>query len=449
MAELKLPDLIDRAADLVEKCKKAGADAADCVVVHGASTGVTVRNGELEEVEQSDGSDLGLRAFVNGASAIVSATGLDSATLNALPERVVAMAKAAPPDPYAGIAASDLLRRHSDDLDLSDGAEIDAEQLKDIALRAEGAALAVGGITNSEGADASAGAGAIALATSNGFEGGYRTSSYGISCSVLAGEGLAMQRDYDWRSTRHFEDLPSPETIGKKAADQAVARLNPQKPETAQLPVVYDPRVSSSLVGHLASALNGSAIAKGTSFLKDAMGEQIFAEGINITDDPTMMRGLASKPFDGEGLGNPRLELVKEGVVQYWLLDLATGRQLELASNGRAARGTSSAPSPSPTNLYMAAGQISPTDLIGDIEDGIYVNELMGSAVSLTTGDYSRGGAGFRIRKGKLAEPISEITIAGNLKEMFKQMTAANDLEFRMATNAPTIRIDRMMVAGA
>ena len=328
-------------------------------------------------------------------------------------------------------------------------AEPSAETLIERARAVEGAAMAVPGITNSEGGGASFGRSAMALATSTGFFGRYAATSHGIGVAVLAGEGTVMERDYESVSARHAADLEGAQAVGKRAGERTIARLNPKKAKSAALPVVYDPRVSAGLVGHFASAISGASIARGVSFLKDRMGESVFAPGINIIDDPHRQRGLRSKPFDGEGVANRRMALIENGVLKTWLLDCASAKQLGLITTGHAARGTGGPPSPSPTNLYMEAGTVSPESLMSDIKDGFYVTELMGMGVNGVTGDYSRGATGFWIENGKIAYPVSGVTIAGNLKEMFARLTPANDLVFRHGTNAPTLRVEGMTIAGA
>jgi PmbA protein len=309
--------------------------------------------------------------------------------------------------------------------------------------------MAVKGVTNSEGGGASFSRAGVALATSEGFYGRYAGTSHGIGVAVLAGEGTGMERDYDHASARHAADLRSAEEIGRTAGERAVARLNPRKAKSQSVPVVFDARESGGLVGHFAGAISGSAIARGVSFLKDKMGEEIFAPAISIIDDPHRLRGLRSKPFDGEGVANQRRALIEKGRLTTWLLDCASARQLGLETTGHAARGTGGPPHPAVTNLYMQAGTLSPDELIADIEQGFYVTELMGMGVNGVTGDYSRGAAGFWIEKGKITFPVSEVTIAGNLKDMFRNLTAASDLVFRHGTNAPTLRIEGMTIAGA
>ena len=443
-------DAEGKVADLVSAAKRAGADAADAVYYRSESTEVQVRLGSLEDVGRSDGEEIGLRLFVGKRSASVSSSDLSRDALAALVERAAAMAREAPEDVYAGLAPEDrLLRGAAVDIEADDGVDPSPSSLKERALAAEEAARAVAGVTNSEGAGASAGRTLMALATSTGFARGFVSSGYGCSASVIAGEGAAMQRDYAYHSARHLLDLESPDAIGARAGKRAVERLNPGKLASGPMPVVFDPRVGSSLLGHLASAITGAAIARKTSFLLGKRGEQIFAHGITIRDNPHRLRGLRSRAFDGEGLATMPTNIVADGVLQTWLLDSASARQLGEAPTGHATRGGSGAPGSGTSNFFMEAGTLSVAELIGDIKLGVFVTELIGQGVNGITGDYSRGASGFVIREGHLAEPVAEITIAGNLSEMFLALTPADDLEFRRAMDVPTLRIDGMTVAGA
>jgi PmbA protein len=353
-----------------------------------------------------------------------------------------------PEDPYAGLADTAAPPEQLA-LDLVDPTEPTTEQLVARAAAAEAAALAVPGINNSEGAEAGFSRTEAFLATSAGFAGSTARTSHSVSATALAGAGTAMQRDYDYHSTVYLADLDDPAAIGRSAGERAIARLNPTRPATARVPVVYDPRVAGGLLGHLAGAINGASVARGTSFLKDKMGQRVFAAGIAVHDDPRRVRGLRSRVFDGEGTPTAVRALIDDGVLTTWLLDSRSARQLGLRSTGSAARGTGGPPSPSPSNLYLAAGRLTPAELMADIKLGLYVTELIGMGVNGVTGDYSRGAAGFMIRDGALAEPVAEITIAGNLLEMFAHLTPANDLRFRRGTDAPTVRVDGMTLAGA
>ena len=439
----------DILGSLLAAAKRAGADAADALFVENLSASVSYRLGKLEDVERSESADLGLRVFLGSKVAFVSSTDFSPEALSGLPERAIAMAKLAPEDKYAGLAPKDRLAKTIPALDLEDPDEPAPETLVARARDAEAAGMAVKGVTNSEGGGASFSRAGVALATSSGFYGRYAGTSHNIGVAVLAGEGTNMERDYDHASARHSADLRSAADIGKTAGERAVARMSPRKVKSQSVPVVFDARESAGLVGHFAGAISGAAIARGVSFLKDKMGEEIFAPGVSIIDDPHRPRGLRSKPFDGEGVANRRHALIEKGRLTTWLLDCASARQLGLETTGHAARGTGGPPHPSATNLYMEAGTLSPDALIADIAQGFYVTELMGMGVNGVTGDYSRGAAGFWIENGKIAFPVSEVTIAGNLKEMFRHLTPASDLVFRHGTNAPTLRIEGMTIAGA
>lgn len=440
---------LDRLSDLVAAAKRAGADAADALLVQNASLSVSRRLGRIEQLERAEGFDLGLRVFVGKRQAIVSSTDPDPRGFATLAERAVAMARIVPEDPFGGLPDAFDPPRDAAPLDLFDPTEPTAEQLIARAAAAEDTALAIQGITNSEGADASWGRVRIALAMSNGFAGAYQRSSHSLSCTALAGSGTAMERDYEWSSVVHLADLEDPATIGRKAAEKTLARLNPVRAKTARIPVIYDPRVSASLLGHLTGAINGAAVARGTSFLRDKLGQQVLAKGLTVRDDPTRPRGLRSRPFDGEGMAGAPRALVDDGVLTSWILDWRAARQLGLRSTGHASRGTGGPPGPAATNLWLEPGHVTPTQLMADITEGLYVTDLIGMGVNGVTGDYSRGAAGFMIRNGALAEAVSEITIAGNLKEMFLHMVAADDLQFRRGADAPTIRIEGMTLAGA
>jgi PmbA protein len=441
-------DALTLLTDLIEKARKAGADAADAVYVEGVSLSHAQRLGAIEKLERSEAQDLGLRVLIGQRQAMVSSTDHSPQALAELVERAVAMARVVPEDPYIGLAESKLLAHDLPDLDLLDPAEPTPAALIERAKAAEDAARAVEGVTNSEGAEAGWSRRLIALATSGGFTGGYAASSHSVAASVIAGAGLAMERDHDWASAAHGGDLDDPAAVGRRAGEKAVRRLGPRKAKSARVPVVYDPRVAGGLLGHLAGAINGAAIARGTSFLRNKMDSLVFPEAITIVDDPHRARGLRSKPFDGEGVANRRRAVIDRGRLTTWLLDSRSARQLGLASTGHAARGTSSPPMPSATNLYLEPGGVTPHELMEDIDSGFYVTELIGFGINGITGDYSRGAAGFWIEGGQLAYPVSEVTVAGNLIEMFKNLSAANDLVFRYGTDAPTLRIDGMTVAG-
>ena len=439
---------MERADALVKAARVAGADAADAVAVRSLSLGVEVRDGAVEESESAEGDDLGLRVLVGRRQAVVSTNDMNTSGYTSLAARAVAMAKAAPEDQFAGLADASLLSHDFPDLDLIDRALPTVGELEKFARAAEEAGLSVKGVTKSGGASASAGSGGMVLVTSHGFRGAYLGSSHGISMTAIAGEGTGMERDYDYSSVRHASDLESSDKIGRTAGERAIARLNPRKVTTRKVPVVFDKRVASSLVSHLASAVNGAAIARKSSFLKDKMGEKLFSDGIRIIDDPLRKRGLRSHPFDGEGVAGKKLALIDDGYLRSWILDCATARELGLTTTGHASRGVSSVPSPSPSNLHLEAGKVSPEDLIADIKDGFYVTDLIGMGVNMVTGDYSRGASGFWIENGKKTYAVSEVTIAGHLFDIFRSLTPANDLEFRQGTNAPTVRLEGLTVAG-
>jgi PmbA protein len=441
----KPQSLLDSVAALVEAAKKAGADAADAVVVRGRSKGVSVRLGKVEGTESSESDDFSLRVFVGQRVASVSATaGTDPARLA---ERAVAMAKVSPEDPFQGLADPALLAGAIADLDLVDSTEIDAERLKEDALAAEEAALGVSGVTNSSGSGAGAGSGGLVLATSTGFVGQYSATRFSRSVSVVAGEGTGMERDYDFSSRLHFADLDAPEAIGRRAGERAVRRLNARKVATARVPVIFDPRVARGLAGHLAGAINGASVARKTSFLRDMMGKKIAAAGITVTDDPTRRRGQSSRPFDGEGIAGRSLTMVEDGILREWLLSTSAARELGLETNGRGVRASSSV-NPASTNFAIEPGSETPEALIGAIKSGFYVTEVFGHGVNMITGEYSRGAAGFWIENGEQTYPVAEVTIASNLKDMFLAMVPASDLDRDFGTAAPTLLVGEMTIAG-
>jgi PmbA protein len=449
MSDNEAQNAIDLLNDLVARAKKAGADAADAVAVAGTSLSHTRRLGKTEKLERSESQDLGLRVLIGKQQAIVSSSDRAPATLDELVERAVAMARAIPEDPYCGLAEPGEVTKQWPALDMLDPDEPTAETLIERARAAEESALAVEGVTNSEGADAGWGRSRVALVASNGFAGSYAGSSHGVSVSVIGGSGTAMERDYDFASAVYGGDLRKPEEIGRSAAERAIKRLGARKMPTGKVPVIFDPRVARSFISHLLGPISGPSIARGTSFLKDKLGQRIFPEAFSIVEDPHRQRGLRSKPFDGEGIANQRRALIDQGVLTTWLMDLRSARQLKMTTTGHAARGTASPPSPAATNVWIEPGTASPQELYADVKSGFYVTELMGMGVNGVTGDYSRGASGFWIENGALAFPVSEMTVAGNLKDMFLRMVAANDLEFRTGADSPTLRIDDLTVAGA
>ena len=435
---------------LVERGIAAGATAADAFYAGERSSSVQVRLGETESVSRSEGEEIGLRLFVGQRSATVASSDLSDEALGVLVERCLAMAREAPEDPYAGLAPPELLEGGElPFLDSYEAKEPDPAELRANALEAEKAALAVAGVTNSSGCSSGASASTIALATSGGFAGAYRTSGHNCTAVAVAGEGASMQRDYAGHSARHLADLESAAEIGRKAGERAVARLNPGRPRPGKYPVIFDDRVSSTLLGHFCGAITGSSIARKTSFLRDRLGQAVFAPRVTIVDDPLRLRGLRSRPFDGEGVHVSRQELVSNGTLNQWIADSASARQLGIEPTGHAARGVGGAPGASPSNLYMEPGQCSRAELLASVPEAVLVVELIGQGVNGVTGDYSRGAVGFMVRGGAIAEPVAEITIAGNLLDMFATLQPASDLEFRRGVDAPTILIPEMTVAAA
>lgn len=435
---------------LLSKARSAGADQADALAVSDRSLEIGYRMGEPESAERSESTRFGLRVLVGGRQAAVSTADTRADGLAETVERAVAMARAAPADPHAGLADLADLAEGGDQtaLEICDSAEPDEASLAGLARRAEDAARSVDGVTNSAGASASSIHREMSLATSHGFWGRYAGSEFAVGVAVLAGGASAMERDYASSTTRFFDALERPEDVGRRAGERAVARLGSERPATGRMPVVFHPRVANSLLGHFAQAIDGANIARGTSFLRDRMGEAIFAPGIRIFDDPVRRRGLRSRPFDAEAIATRRLTLVENGRLESWLLDCANARKLGLATTGSAVRGISAPPHPAPSNLYLEPGVITPDELLEDVGHGVYVTELIGMGVNPVTGDYSRGAAGFLIEGGELTRPVSEFTIAGNLKEMFARLTPASDLVFRYPTNAPTLAVEAMTVAG-
>ena len=441
-------NLLNLAADVLTRAKKFGADACDALAIDTQGTDIEMREGEIEKLERTESRGLGLRVFIGQSSALISGSVFTAESLDRLAETAVAMARATPPDSFAGLAPRELLAKDMPKLDLVSSYLPDSDKLKALALEVEGAALAVKGVTKSGGASASASSRKIALVTSAGFTRAYARTGVSLSVSAIAGTGTGMERDYDYSASCHFDDLKTPQEVGKSAGERAVKRLHARKIASQSVPVIYDTRVASSLLGHLSSAINGAAIARGTSFLKSQVGQKIFSKDVTIIDDPLRLRGLASRPFDGEGLSCSRRELIAEGVLTGWVLDLRSSRQLGLAPTGNGSRGLSSPPGPSISNLHLEAGRLSLEQMISSIQQGLYITELIGNSVNMVTGDYSRGASGFWIENGQLAFPVSEITIAGNLRDIFMTLEPANDLVFKSSTNAPSCRVERLTIAG-
>lgn len=439
-------DYLSRVLDV---CRQCGADAADVLLVESKELSLSHRMGTPEDVQRAESSALGVRVWKGNAQASVSLNDYSQDATKASCQRAVDMARASTDDPFATLAPATLLAKNIRALDLEDVIVPTESQLQQQCAEAESAARNHAGITNSEGAFASYGWHRIQIATSDGFYGAYSSTASSLSVSVIAGSGPEMQRDYAYEVARHRSEFGSAEEIGNEAATRTLRKLNPRKMPSQRVPVVFDSRISRSLLSQFAAAISGSAIARGTSFLKDAMGQQIFPKHLNIMDDPHRLRGLGSKPFDAEGVENRSILLIDGGVLTSWLMDVRCANQLGLQTTGHASRSVGGVPHPSSTNLYLEAGAQSVSSLLSPIAQGFYVTEVFGMGINLVTGDYSQGASGFWIENGEVTYPVSELTIAGNLKEMFMQMEAADDLNFRFATNAPTLRIEQMMVGGS
>lgn len=439
--------LLHRTGAALEAAKKAGADAADAIAIRSTDISTSIRHGKPESIEQAESVGLGLRVFVGHSSATLSTSEISPESLTRLAEQAVAIARVAPPDAHARLADKALLATHIAALEV-DAHMPDMTTLQRLARAAEEAGLGHDGITNSEGADASASHSEVALATSHGFAGSYANSRYAVSLSLIAGSRADMQRDYDYAYVTHFADLPAPETVGHEAAARTLARMHPRKVVSQTAPVYFDPRAGRQLLGAFASAISGSSITRGTSFLKDCLGKSVFGKDIRITDDPLRPRGLGSRAFDAEGVAVKAMDFVQAGELKSWLLDTRAANQLGLATTGHASRGLASAPYPSTSNFYLHAGEQPPEFLMRDIGDGLLVTETIGHGTNLITGDFSVGASGFWIEGGARAFPVSEVTIAGNLREMFATLVPASDLAFRYATNVPTLAVPQMTIAG-
>ena len=442
------PKLVETLDSLLLKAKQAGAEDADGIVTYGRSLSVTVRGGALEDIDNSEGRDVGLRVMINGRQACVSSSDVSSHSLDQLAERAVAMAKLAPVDPYCGLPEHVVDDVAVAKYDLSDTHLSTPESLKERALTLEAATLSVKGVAQAMGSSASFSQGDFAFGNSRGFRAGWASSRYGISTGAIAERNGAMERDYDYASRRHFSDLPDPAHIGQTAGARAVARLGAEKIASGAMPVIYDERKASSLLSAFLGAINGNAITRGVSYLKDELGQQIFPKHMNIIDDPLMPRGLATRPCDGEGVAVAHRALVEDGHLKTWLLNTSTAKQLDMISTGHASRSVSHPPGVGPSNVYIEAGILSREALFADTGEGLLVTDMFGPNINPNTGDYSVGVSGFLIENGVLSKPVNEITIAGNLIDMFKTMTAANDLKFESTVNAPTLRVEGMMIAG-
>jgi len=437
---------------LIDTALSSGASAADCVLSRSRGVSLTRRLGKDETIERYEDFDTGLRVFVGNKIASVSTNENSETAIKDVARRAVDMAKIAPQDDFSLIASQEILEEfpinEALSVDSYDKVEPNIDIIRDRAKEVEDTALSVKGITNSDGADASWGEGETLLMTSNGFFGCSKKSNHSVSVVVIAEKNGKMERDYDYSSKVFGEDLKTSKQIGLEAANKTLARMGATKPVTGKYPVIFDPRVSRSIASHFASAINGSAIARKTSFLKDMLNKQVANTSINIVDDPFLERGLGSRLFDAEGLGSRKYTLIKDGILQQWLLDLSSAKQLNLKPFGNAKRGISGPPSPGTSNFMILPGKITPENLIKGISNGFYVTDMIGSSVSMITGDYSRGASGFWIKNGKLSMPITEATIAGNLKEMFMTLQPANDLDFSHSMNSPTLLIEGMTIAG-
>ena len=443
--------LAELTRSLLDAAKTAGADAADAMAVESASLSVDVRHGALEQAERSESTDIGLRVFVGRKVAVVSASDLSPRTMAEMAARAVAMAREAPEDPHAGLADPDQLARDWDlaALELEDpSAEPSPEALQEDAVRAEAAAAAVEGVSQVQSAGAGYSRHRMHLAASNGFDGGYARTSRGLSCVAISGEGTGMERDYDGDSRTFQTDLRSPEEIGTSAGQRAVERRGARKPPTGSYPVLFDERVSASLIGHLLVAINGSSIARGASWLRDAMDTAVLPEGLSLVEDPHRPRISGSRPFDAEGLPTARRTVVEDGVLRGWTLDLATARQLGLTPTGNAARGTGSGPGPTSWNMALTQGSASREDLIRDMGTGLWVTSMIGSTINPNTGDYSRGAAGFWIENGQVTHAVNECTIAGNLRDMLRRILPANDARSHLSRVVPSLLVPEMTLAG-
>ncbi len=437
------------AAQLVESAIRLGADEADALVVAGASLEVSVRKSQTESIERSDSLQAGLRVIVGKRQASVAMTEVtDEAVGQEFVERAIAMARVTPEDPHAGLPDAASRPASLVSVQLSDSAIPSTETLGEWAAMAEEAALAVPAITNSEGGHAGAAESTFTLSASDGFNAAYRRTHHSLSVVVVAGTGTGMERDYEYSSAVRRADLEDPAAVGRRAGTRTVARLNPRKAPSAQVPVVFEPRAAAGILSLLARAVSGTAIARGTSFLKDRMDRRVFPAGITITDDPLRPFGHRSRPFDGEGVEVASRTIIDDGVLQTWLLDTHSGRKLNLSSTGSASRAPGGVPEPGPSNLFLAGGTVSPETLLNGVQNGFYVTEMMGMSFNLVTGDYSRGATGYWIENGEKTHPVSEVTVAGNLSDMFNNLTPAGDLSFRTGIDSPTLLIDGMTVAG-
>lgn len=436
-------------SDVVSAALKAGADTAEAVFAQRQSLSVSVRLGELEEVEREEARDLGLRVFVGNRSATVSGSDISSEARAKLIERAVAMARLAPEDPYASLAPRDRLAKGPfPELDLIDAYEPTAEALETQARMAEEGARSVEGVTNSDGGSASWSSASWRLVTSDGFAGVHAATGHSLSCSAIAGEGAGMERGGEGRSARHFADLPSAGDIGREAGRSAVVRLNARKIVSTTAPVIFENRLAMSLIGPLLGAISGPSIARGSSFLKDKLHQQVFARGVSLIEDPHRVRGLGSSPFDDEGVDTVRRALIDDGVLTTWLLNTSSARQLGLATTGHASRGLAGPSGVSTSNLTLSTGTRDQAELMADAGTGLLVTSMFGPSINGNTGDWSVGCSGLWFENGEITGPVTEITVAGNLIDIYARLIPGSDLEFRGANNAPSILVDGLAIAG-
>jgi len=436
---------------LLATARKAGADAADAIAVSATSLSADVRGGRLEQAERAESLEIGLRVLIGRRQACVSASDTAPGTLAEMARRAVAMAREAPEDPHAGLAEPGQLARDWDlaALELDDPAPEPAPStLEDDARRAEAAALAVAGVSQVQAASAGYGRQEMHLAASNGFSGGYARTSRSVSCVAITGEGTAMERDWHAEGRVWQADLPTAESVGRTAGERAAARSGPRKPPTGAFPVLYDERIAATLIGHLLAAINGTAVARGASWLRDALGTEVLPSALHLTEDPLRPRIGASRPFDAEGLSTFRRDLVAGGVLTGWVLDLATARKLGMQSSANASRGLAAPPSPSVTSIALTQGAASRDALLRDMGTGLLVTSLIGSSVNPTTGDYSRGASGFWVERGEIAWPVNECTVAGNLRDMLRRITPADDARPHAAMQVPSLLVEGLTIAG-
>lgn len=436
---------------LLDQARRAGADQADALAVMGSAISVDVRGGRLEHAERADATDIGLRVLIGGRQASVSASEYSDRTIAEMAQRAVAMAREAPVDDALDLASSDQLTRNTDSsaLELCDDAPAPTpDELRDLAIQAEEGALAVQGITQVEAASAGASLRQMWMQTSNGFSAGYARSGHSISAVAITGEGLKMERDWAGESRSHRDDLPPADEVGRLAGQRTAERFGARKPPTGSFPILYDQRVAAGLIGHLLSAVNGASIVRGNSWLRNDLGLAVLPEGLDLHENPHLPRMLSSRIFDGEGLPTAPRDIIKDGVLMGWTLDLRSARKLGMTPTGNASRGVSSPPSPGVTNLALTPGQATPQDLIRDMGRGLIVTSMLGASVNATTGDYSRGAAGFWVENGEIAYPVNECTIAGNLRDMLRHLTPANDIPAWRSHAIPSLLIEGMTLAG-